>query len=439
MWWWLVLVPALALLVVAALIFTMRAWRLRSWRVEEGEERFFLLEKSWWGPLVVARRPEDGRQLLGDEERLQRDIPGLEADRRRFGSVQVFTAHNGAEHQTHRRLVAASMRREFSPLLRQMVERRSALLISHIAAHSSENQDLPDLFPFFVRFVSGSIAEFVYGSTSEPREQAKAAIPLFARILSFVAPVWTQDIMEVVLPPMKLVRAARELDEKLNREMIDGFVEGRDHDTLMYLLQQSNDKGLVSQKDLFANAGIFSAGGTDSTASVLTSAVYCLCKYPEMQPLVATDDIFRSVFLKEVLRMFPPFPVIGFRYSQEDGYMFGKQRIPSGVPVCINLLASQRDPEFWGPDAADFRPERWLDESQLPERRFYFPWGAGPRLCVGKPLALAILNGFLTTLCQSYMMSFAANQAVPPPPTKNALAGVTSPEKPLSVRFIPRF
>ena len=431
MWlWWvfssLLLVP-IAYLAIGAL---RNWWLLRGWK---DHDSVWLL-RSWSKPLLMVEDAALVRQVLSDEKRLQRSIPGLEAERR-FG-VQVFTAYNGAEHSLHRRVVHGSMRQEFSPMLARMVEKRSCDLIAALSEESPAA-----CFPFLVSFVSASIAEFVYGSTGAERSRSKEAIPHIARMASFLAPVWLQNLLESLPTPMRRVREARELDVLLSSRALSEFRreedEPKDRETLFYLLYRSNSSGALSDRDLIANASIFAAGGTDSTASVLCSAFFILSQNPEMQTQMA-DDEYLTLFIKEVLRLYPPFPIIGYRYAQNEEYQLGKTiSVPAGLCMSVNLLSLQRDERFWGPDAKKFRPERWL-ESTRPEadQLLYFPWGAGARMCVGKPLALAMLRAFLPAVCRRFRLT-ATQEFSAVQPCANAMAGVTSPPKPLTIRFEP--
>ncbi len=423
--------PIILLAAYVAWIVLRNAWRWRGFQLTC--PNVFTVERRLLRPLMMLRDVALTKQLFGDEA-LVRFIPGLE-ESRRFG-VQVFTAHNGQEHVLHRRLVAASMRKDFTPCLAAMVEKRTRSLTTQLAV----DETVADVFGFMTRFVSGSIAQLVYGSTAEEREAAKARIPQLARILSFVAPVWMQNVLELVLPAMKRVKEARELVDKLNAQMIRDFeengAEATDCDSMLYLLYRSNQDGDTRMllRDVCSNAGIFSAGGIDSLASVLCSSFFVLCQHPEMQEELVQEDEFLRNFVKEVLRHYPPFPVVGFRYALSD-YAFGKQIVPAGVCVSVDMMALQMDVEFWGPDAKQFRPSRWSEK--LPENHWYFPWGGGPRLCVGKPLALAVLYAFIRQVCVEFRLEFASGTRCEPG-TKNPLSGVTSPEKPLAVRFVKR-
>lgn len=67
----------------------------------------------------------------------------------------------------------------------------------------------------------------------------------------------------------------------------------------------------------------------------------------------------------------------------------GKYAYASDDIFVINLNDMHKDPEIWGPDAADFKPERMLDEAfaKLPPNSWK-PWGNGQRECIGREFAM---------------------------------------------------
>ena len=156
--------------------------------------------------------------------------------------------------------------------------------------------------------------------------------------------------------------------------------------------------------------------------------MYCLARHPELYAKVRDDADFRRAFIKEVLRHYPPFPVLGYRYCPDADYMLGKHVIPSGVCMATDVLKLQTR------DDASFRPERWLGPRPSSNEDFYFPWGSGPRLCVGRPLAEALLDGVLLSICSRF--SRIEFSGTPEMPSANAVNGVTSPSTPLSISFL---
>jgi cytochrome P450 len=148
--------------------------------------------------------------------------------------------------------------------------------------------------------------------------------------------------------------------------------------------------------------------GHETTALALTWAWLLLAQHPDVRRTLESEvdavlagraptaeDVralpYTEAVIKETLRLRPPSYASGreaLRDTTIDGASIPKRRI-----VFVSLAATHRDPRFFEePDA--FRPDRWLDglEGRLP-RGAYFPFGLGPRMCVGS--SFAMLEGTL--------------------------------------------
>jgi cytochrome P450 len=72
-----------------------------------------------------------------------------------------------------------------------------------------------------------------------------------------------------------------------------------------------------------------------------------------------------------------------------EDFAAGGYRIRAGSIVLLSPWIIQHDPRWWGDDVNEFRPERWMEpdfEASLP-RFAYFPFGGGPRKCIGEGFA----------------------------------------------------
>ena len=111
--------------------------------------------------------------------------------------------------------------------------------------------------------------------------------------------------------------------------------------------------------------------------------------------LVAPWAIIKSLpylgaVINEGIRMFGPFSLGLPRDTPEGGlYVLGKY-FPEGTVLSVPIYTIHLDPEIWGPDAEEFRPERWfeLDQSRIPE--IFYPFSHGPR-------SVEIRNRFVCT------------------------------------------
>jgi cytochrome P450 len=100
------------------------------------------------------------------------------------------------------------------------------------------------------------------------------------------------------------------------------------------------------------------------------------------------------------MRLYPPVYVI-FRQPTRDVEL-GGYRVPEGASVMLPQWAVHRSPDWWD-DPEQFDPDRWLDGDDRP-RFAYFPFGGGPRHCIGKHLAMLEAQVILATVAREFSL-----------------------------------
>jgi cytochrome P450 len=136
--------------------------------------------------------------------------------------------------------------------------------------------------------------------------------------------------------------------------------------------------------------------------SVLGGRVPCAGDIPK---LVYTERV-----LREVLRLYPPAWRI-FRKTQEE-LEVGGYVLPAGSNLVMSQWVMQRDPR-WFVDAERFDPERWSEERAAKLQRFaYFPFGGGPRVCIGAGFAMMEATLLLAAIAQRFRMRLATRKPV---------------------------
>ncbi|WP_280405558.1 cytochrome P450 [Nocardia brasiliensis] len=192
--------------------------------------------------------------------------------------------------------------------------------------------------------------------------------------------------------------------------------------------------------------------GHETSAGVLAFALYELSRQPDLitaaraeiserfpdgdLSAIAYDDVAKMRILRrivdETLRLYPVAPGY-FREAREETTIGGgRYRFAPGDWVLVLTLQAHRDPGTWGPDAADFRPDRWLPERlrALEGRQIFKPFGTGMRACIGRQfayheivLALAhILEAFDFTADPGYELDIAEQITLKPHRFKLRLA-----------------
>jgi cytochrome P450 len=122
---------------------------------------------------------------------------------------------------------------------------------------------------------------------------------------------------------------------------------------------------------------------------VPTAADICKLEY--------TEKVFA-----ESMRLYPPAWAVG-RQAIHD-YRIGEYTIPAGSTLLMSQYLMHRDPRFF-PEPERFNPERWNSEAKTNLPRFsYFPFGGGPRACIGEPFAWIEGILFIATIARRWKM-----------------------------------
>jgi len=91
-----------------------------------------------------------------------------------------------------------------------------------------------------------------------------------------------------------------------------------------------------------------------------------------------------------------------------DGQLVNSVAIAKGTTITVNIRAVNRSEAFWGPDAKEFKPERWLAEDgivcakDIQAYRHLLTFSDGPRTCLGKSFALTEFKAVLCTLIKNF-------------------------------------
>src|SRR5260370_18930547 len=130
---------------------------------------------------------------------------------------------------------------------------------------------------------------------------------------------------------------------------------------------------------------------------------------------------YTEMVLKEAMRLYPAVWGIGRKAVEECE--LGGYRVPAGANVFILQWRTQRDPRFF-PDPERFDPERWREDhirsGKIP-RFAYFPFGGGPRVCVGASFAMMEATLLLAMIQQKFHLEVVSRLPIQNFPTVTLL------------------
>jgi cytochrome P450 len=228
---------------------------------------------------------------------------------------------------------------------------------------------------------------------------------------------------------LRFNRAVRKIDRFIYRVISERRASGEDAGDLLSMLlrAQDDDGSVMTDRQLRDEAMTLFLAGHETTALALTWAWYLLARNPEAESQLhaeldevlegrapSFEDLPRLRYcewvIKESLRLYPPAYAVG-REAVRDCEV-GGYRIPEGMQVFTFQWVVQRDAR-WYEEPEAFRPERWREEvaARLPKFA-YFPFGGGPRQCIGNSFAMMEAVLVLAAIARRFRLRLAPDQAV---------------------------
>ena len=128
----------------------------------------------------------------------------------------------------------------------------------------------------------------------------------------------------------------------------------------------------------------------------------------------AADDLprlwYTEMVFQEAMRLYPPAWIISRKAEDDDE--IGGYLIPKGALVVTSPYVTQRMPDLW-PEPDVFRPERFnADESAGRRRYAYYPFGGGPRLCIGNGFAMTEAELIMAAVAQRFTLRNVSDKPV---------------------------
>jgi cytochrome P450 len=255
------------------------------------------------------------------------------------------------------------------------------------------------------------VAQSLFSTSVESElEELNRSIIGLVELASPAMLYFADSLTRLPLPFAKRFERARaRLDATIYRIIAEHRAAGDMGDLLsMLLAAQSESGGRMNDEQLRDETLTLLTSGHGTTSIALMWAFYLLSQHPEVEArlqhevdtvlgdrLATVRDLpelrFARQVLAEALRLYPPVWAQDREATQE--LTIGGYTIPKGSVVLVSQWVTQRDPRFF-PDPARFDPDRWENRPDTQQLHTgYFPFGAGPRVCIGEDYAW--MNGTL--------------------------------------------
>jgi cytochrome P450 len=245
--------------------------------------------------------------------------------------------------------------------------------------------------------------------------------------------------------------AMRTLDGVVWRIVRARRAEGTDRGDLLSMLlasvDEEGDGGKLSDRQVRDEAMTLMLAGHDTSAAALEWMCYLLAKHPEVAARCREEigrvigerdataaDVGRLSYLQaviqETLRLYPPAIGVFLRQAVKE-LQIGGYAIAPGSLLALSSYVTHRDAR-WFPDPERFEPERFLAPQMggIPNGA-YFPFGAGPRVCIGQSFAMTEMTLIAATLLRRLDVRLLPGFIEPQPHVHVSLR----PDRPLTLRW----
>jgi cytochrome P450 len=230
----------------------------------------------------------------------------------------------------------------------------------------------------------------------------------------------------------RLQAARRTLDQVVHDIIVQRRQQHADTGDLLSMLLLTRDEATgqgMNEQQIRDEVLTLLIAGHETVATALIWTWYLLSQHAEVERrlyseldevlsghLPTVDHLNRLSYThmvtQEVLRLYPPAWIFGRKAIADDE--IGGYVIPAGSMIVLSPYMTHRHPAFWE-HAEVFDPKRFAPDQAAGRPRYaYFPFGGGPRVCIGNNFALMETQLVLATIAQHYQLRLVPGHPVEP-------------------------
>jgi cytochrome P450 len=379
--------------------------------------------------LFFVNHPQYIKDILVTNNRNFTKSRGLERTKLLLGNGLLTS--EGAFHLRQRRLMQPAFHRDrIAAYARTMVEYADA------SRRQWRDGATLDIAQEMMRVTLAIAGKTLFGVDveSQAREVRQALTEVMESFWLSMMP-FANVIERLPVGPMRRARDARErLDAIIYGMIAERRANHRDRGDLLSMLlvaQDEDDGSTMTDRQVRDEAMTIFLAGHETTANALTWTWYLVSQSPEVEARLHEEvdrvlqgrppevaDIPSLAFVERVvtesMRLYPPAWMIGRRAI--DAYPIGEYVAPPRTIFLMSPWAMHRDARFFRePDR--FHPDRWTPEFKAALPKFaYFPFGGGPRQCIGESFAWMELVLLVSTIAQQWTLRLVPGHPVVPQP-----------------------
>ncbi|XP_020233596.2 LOW QUALITY PROTEIN: cytochrome P450 716A67 [Cajanus cajan] len=292
-----------------------------------------------------------------------------------------------------------------------------------------------DVWPFLQNLASDVISRTSFGSSFEEGRRIFELLKEQAKLISTIASkVYIPGWRFVPTPTHKRVKeidrdikaSLKDIINKREKALKEGEATKND---LLDILLESNHREIqehgnnmnvgMNIEDVIEECKLFYFAGQETTAALLVWTMILLSRYPDWQ-VRAREEVLQifgnrkldvdglshlkivTMVLYEVLRLYPP--IIGFGRKIHKDVKLGNLSLPAGVQLLLPTVMVQHDCDLWGDDAKEIKSERFSEGvlKATNGKTSFFPFGGGPRICIGQNFSLLEAKIALSMILQHF-------------------------------------
>ena len=307
----------------------------------------------------------------------------------------------GEHWQKQRKLIQPAFHKSQLLLLLDTIQKTILLELENIKT------DKPiDIFPVFNDLAFQTVVKSIFNidisdaDIASLQHTTEATQKMLVQELRQPFFVWWFNLSGKTKKHLDLTQNSRLILKRLVEERRQS---NKNHDDLldMLLSAQYEDGSSMDENQLVDEILILFAAGHETTSNAITFTTELLSRNPSAQIKILkeihkvkneSDDImywiknanYTKLVIEESMRLYPPAYFIDRVNIKEDN--FNGMILPKGSNLLFSIFEIHRHPDFWK-NPEEFIPERFLDES-IKFSKNYYPFGAGPRMCIGNNFAM---------------------------------------------------